>query len=98
MNPEELQAIGRQLQAVRIERDLSIEEVEAKTRIRAHILESIENGELDPAFTEMQARMKGAVIFDGRNLYSPDEVASAGFVYYSIGRPVAEPAGLYDAR
>lgn len=51
-----------------------------------------------PDFTEMQARMKGAVIFDGRNLYSPDEVASAGFVYYSIGRPVAEPAGLYDAR
>jgi len=50
-----------------------------------------------PDFTEMHARMKGAVIFDGRNLYSPDEVASAGFVYYSIGRPVAEPAGLYDA-
>lgn len=45
----------------------------------------------NPDFTEMQARMAAPVIFDGRNLYRPQDVAGAGFVYYSIGRPVAYP-------
>lgn len=44
-----------------------------------------------PDFTEMQARMKSLVIFDGRNLYDSEDVAKAGFVYHSIGRPTVQP-------
>ena len=39
-----------------------------------------------PQFEEMKARMRGRVIFDGRNCYRPDIVAEHGFTYYSIGR------------
>jgi UDPglucose 6-dehydrogenase len=39
-----------------------------------------------PDFAAMRRRMKGAVIFDGRNLYEPLAMQKAGFVYYSIGR------------
>jgi UDPglucose 6-dehydrogenase len=39
-----------------------------------------------PQFDEMAARMKGRVIFDGRNCYRPEVVAEHGFTYYSIGR------------
>jgi len=31
-------------------------------------------------------KMKDKVIFDGRNIYDPEEVRSKGFKYYSIGR------------
>jgi UDPglucose 6-dehydrogenase len=52
-----------------------------------------------PDFAEMQARMASPVIFDGRNLYDPREAAEAGFVYYSIGRPVTQPSDvLFDER
>ena len=44
-----------------------------------------------PDFSEMKRRMKSHVIFDGRNLYDPAEMATAGFVYHSIGRPTAHP-------
>ena len=40
-----------------------------------------------PDFAEMKQRMKSPVIFDGRNLYDPSDMASAGFVYHSVGRP-----------
>ncbi len=30
--------------------------------------------------------LKGKVIFDGRNIYSPDDLAEAGFDYFGIGR------------
>jgi len=39
-----------------------------------------------PDFDEMAKRLSGRVIFDGRNLYSPSEMRSRGFVYHSIGR------------
>ena len=35
----------------------------------------------------MRQLMKGNVVVDLRNVYSPDEMASAGFAYTSIGRP-----------
>ena len=41
-----------------------------------------------PDFEEMRRLMRGAVIFDGRNIYNPRRMAAAGFTYYSIGRPV----------
>jgi UDPglucose 6-dehydrogenase len=40
-----------------------------------------------PDFDEMRRRMKAPVVFDGRNLYEPEHMKSAGFTYFSIGRP-----------
>ena len=40
-----------------------------------------------PDFGELKRRLKQAVIFDGRNLYNPEEMRAAGFVHYSVGRP-----------
>lgn len=45
-----------------------------------------------PDFAEMQVRMASPVIFDGRNLYDPQDAADAGFAYYSIGRPSVLPS------
>ena len=42
-----------------------------------------------PDFAEMVRRMRSPTIFDGRNLYSPAEMRSRGFVYHSIGRQAA---------
>ena len=39
-----------------------------------------------PPFEAMKARLKCAVIFDGRNIYDPQTVKSYGFFYYGIGR------------
>ena len=44
-----------------------------------------------PDFEEMHRRMRGPVIFDGRNLYDPARMQAAGFTYYSIGRPAVRP-------
>ncbi len=40
-----------------------------------------------PDFAEMRRRMAQPLIFDGRNLYEPSQMRTAGFTYYSIGRP-----------
>lgn len=34
----------------------------------------------------LRSIMRAPVIFDGRNLFAPEEMAAAGFVYHSIGR------------
>ena len=34
----------------------------------------------------MAGQLRGRVVFDGRNLYSPDAVEDAGLAYYGIGR------------
>ena len=44
-----------------------------------------------PDFDEMRRRMKDRVIFDGRNLYEPDQVRAHGFTYHSIGRASVRP-------
>ncbi|WP_297528499.1 UDP-glucose dehydrogenase family protein [Thiohalobacter sp.] len=44
-----------------------------------------------PVFDQIRARLREPVIFDGRNLYDPARLASLGFTYYAIGRPVARP-------
>ncbi len=39
-----------------------------------------------PDFKAIRARLKTPAIFDGRNLYDPDELARCGLEYYPIGR------------
>ena len=39
-----------------------------------------------PDFTRMRSLMRSAVVFDGRNIFTPDEMKQSGFTYYSIGR------------
>jgi len=40
-----------------------------------------------PDFAAIQAKLKNALIFDGRNLYDPRMVRDLGFTYHPIGRP-----------
>ena len=40
----------------------------------------------EPDFAKMQSLMKAPVVFDGRNLYSPEQMRALGFTYFSIGR------------
>jgi UDPglucose 6-dehydrogenase len=45
----------------------------------------------NPDFKRMEAAMAEPLIFDGRNLYDPADVAAAGFEYHSIGRQTVTP-------
>jgi UDPglucose 6-dehydrogenase len=47
----------------------------------------------NPNFAAMKKAMRSPVIFDGRNIYEAQQVAAAGFTYYSIGRATATPNG-----
>lgn len=40
----------------------------------------------NPNFDRLKSTLKTNVVFDGRNIYSPDEMKTLGFTYYSIGR------------
>lgn len=44
-----------------------------------------------PMFSRVKEQMKQPLIFDGRNLYTLDEAAEAGFEYYSVGRASVIP-------
>ena len=39
-----------------------------------------------PDFDEMQTRLAGKVLVDGRNLYHPERLKAEGWAYYSVGR------------
>ncbi len=39
-----------------------------------------------PDFARMRTLMRAPVVFDGRNLFTPDQMKQNGFSYYSIGR------------
>jgi UDPglucose 6-dehydrogenase len=39
-----------------------------------------------PDFARMRSLMKAPVVFDGRNLFTPEQMTQLGFTYYSIGR------------
>jgi UDPglucose 6-dehydrogenase len=41
----------------------------------------------NPDFERMKALMKEPVVFDGRNVFDPEEMAALGFRWYGIGRP-----------
>jgi UDPglucose 6-dehydrogenase len=40
-----------------------------------------------PDWNRLKEALKQPLVFDGRNLYSPDRMRRRGFQYYSIGRP-----------
>jgi UDPglucose 6-dehydrogenase len=40
-----------------------------------------------PDFDRLQGLMRTPVVFDGRNLYKPDQMRQMGFDYFSVGRP-----------
>jgi UDPglucose 6-dehydrogenase len=40
----------------------------------------------EPDFKRMRRLMRSPVVFDGRNIYSPEQMRSLGFTYFSIGR------------
>ncbi len=39
-----------------------------------------------PDFAQLKAKLRDAVVFDGRNLYEPAEIEAAGLAYWGIGR------------
>ncbi len=41
----------------------------------------------EPNFARMKKLLRQPVIFDGRNIYNPEQVRALGFTYRSIGRP-----------
>ncbi|MBK3518459.1 UDP-glucose dehydrogenase family protein [Carboxylicivirga marina] len=41
-----------------------------------------------PNYKVMDKLMKNKIVFDGRNIYDPEEMKEFGYTYYSIGRPV----------
>ncbi|MBL6997541.1 MAG: UDP-glucose/GDP-mannose dehydrogenase family protein [Phycisphaerales bacterium] len=45
-----------------------------------------------PDFARLKTILNDPVVFDGRNLYKRNEMASYGFNYYSVGRPTVELA------
>ena len=40
----------------------------------------------EPDFKQMRQLLKTPVVFDGRNIYSPEHMRALGFTYFSIGR------------
>jgi UDPglucose 6-dehydrogenase len=40
----------------------------------------------EPDFKKMKQHLKSPVVFDGRNIYSPEQMRTLGFEYFSIGR------------
>ncbi|WP_426176091.1 UDP-glucose dehydrogenase family protein [Massilia sp. TWR1-2-2] len=41
-----------------------------------------------PDFDQIKARLKQAIVFDGRNLFEPEQMAANGIEYHGIGRSV----------
>lgn len=44
-----------------------------------------------PEFEEMDRRMRGRVVFDGRNIYRISQMREHGYSYYSVGRGPVKP-------
>jgi UDPglucose 6-dehydrogenase len=40
----------------------------------------------EPDFARIRKLLRAPVVFDGRNIYSPEQMRALGFTYYSIGR------------
>jgi UDPglucose 6-dehydrogenase len=51
----------------------------------------------NPDFERIRTLLKAPVLFDGRNLYSPERMRELGIHYASIGRPAVVPLELVEA-
>ncbi|OLE79396.1 MAG: UDP-glucose 6-dehydrogenase, partial [Acidobacteria bacterium 13_1_20CM_2_65_9] len=40
----------------------------------------------EPDFAKMRSLLRAPIVFDGRNIYSPEQMRALGFTYFSIGR------------
>ena len=40
----------------------------------------------EPDFVKMRSLMRSPIVFDGRNVYNPEQMRALGFTYFSIGR------------
>ena len=47
-----------------------------------------------PDLKRLRNNMKSPLIFDGRNMWEPEDMAAMGFVYRCIGRPQVEPTAV----
>ncbi|KAB7627874.1 UDP-glucose dehydrogenase family protein [Alkalilimnicola sp. S0819] len=47
-----------------------------------------------PDLEGMRRRLRAPLVFDGRNLYDPRDMAAYGFIYYAVGRPSLPPLEL----
>jgi UDPglucose 6-dehydrogenase len=47
---------------------------------------------------KLRDSMKEPLVFDGRNIYSPEKMRKCGIEYHSIGRPRCEPARATEPR
>jgi UDPglucose 6-dehydrogenase len=47
-----------------------------------------------PDFARMKAAMKSPLVFDGRNLWDPADMAERGFEYHCIGRRTLTPGAV----
>jgi UDPglucose 6-dehydrogenase len=60
---------------------------DALTGVDALLIVTEWNEFREPDFGRMRKLMRDPVIFDGRNLYNPEQIRAQGFTYMSIGRP-----------
>ncbi len=44
----------------------------------------------EPDFPKIKSLLKFPTIFDGRNIFNPEEMRDMGFQYISIGRPLKQ--------
>jgi UDPglucose 6-dehydrogenase len=52
----------------------------------------------DLNLAELRRAMSTPILVDGRNLYTPEEAAAAGFDYTGIGRPAARARAVSAAQ
>lgn len=90
-DPQAMQE-ARRLYGTRPELQLCNDKEQALDNADALIIATEWNVFRSPDFDQIKARLKQPVIFDGRNLYDPQSLARAGFIYYPIGR-ASSPVG-----
>jgi UDPglucose 6-dehydrogenase len=49
-----------------------------------------------PDFDAIRAKLKSPLLFDGRNLYDPEQVRAAGLEYFAIGPPLSRRRNAAD--
>jgi UDPglucose 6-dehydrogenase len=49
-----------------------------------------------PDLARVRRSMRRPLVFDGRNVFEPSEMAAAGFTYHAVGRPFVEAAEVEE--